>query len=200
VRLRILPLTVLLPLALVACSDDTAPTASSDPMNAVVELDRPIDLGYERTGWDPEAEATAMALAARVTGTSVGCDDPGPVSFEAVKENYERVKLPMPAVILTCASIPFDEDLEFAGFTSEQAKKDYIDAKAELICGRAMAPEADPAVTTRFDGIVYVDAGEVIIEPDSYVVRDKLADELGATGSKMCPDATGDRTPTSASP
>jgi hypothetical protein len=164
-------------------------------MNGVVELDRPVERGYDRTDWDPAALAAAMDLANRTTATSIGCVNPGPVSFEQVKTSYELVKLPMPGALVQCYSNGEDEDLQFSSFTDEQAKRDYIEGKAELICGRAMAPEADPNTRTRFDGIVYVDAGLVIIEPDTFAVRDQLASELGATASKMCAEAVGDTIP-----
>jgi hypothetical protein len=89
-----------------------------------------------------------------------------------------------------------DEDLTFSAFVDDEHKQDFIDAKAELICGRALAPESDPNVTSRFDGIVYVDVGNVIIEPDTFVIRDQLAGEIDAPARKMCADAVGDQAPT----
>jgi hypothetical protein len=190
-RAVLLPL-VALSLLLAACSDDQESDPPSNPMNAMVELGRPVERGYDRTAWDPEAEAAAMDLANRTTATSVGCIDPGPVSFDEVKESHELVQLPMPGAIVQCFSNGEDEDLQFSAFADEEAKDTYIEAKAELICGRALAPEQDPETRSRFDGIVYVDAGLVIIEPDTYIVRDQLAQELGATASKMCAEAVGD--------
>jgi hypothetical protein len=93
-----------------------------------------------------------------------------------------------------------EEDLTFSAFVDEQAKNTFIDAKAELICTRALAPERSGDATQTFDGIVYVDAGNVIIEPDSYVIRDQLAQAIGATPSKMCADAVGDRPATTTTP
>jgi hypothetical protein len=191
-------------LALVGCSNDNTANPSSDPpsdpTNAIVELGRPVERGYDRTDWDPAALEAATALARRATATSVGCVNPGPVAFEQVKSSYELVKLPMPGAVVQCFSNGEDEDLQFSAFPDEESKATFVESKAELICARAMAPESDTAVTTRFDGIVYVDAGNVIIEPDTYVVRDQLAAELQATPTKMCADAVGDRPPTSAAP
>jgi hypothetical protein len=190
-RFILVPLVVTC-LALVGCSgDDTS--KSTDPTNAVAELGRSIDLGYDRTDWDPDALTAAMELAQRASATTVGCVDPGPVSFNEVKSSHELVKLPMPGATVQCFSVLEDEDLTYSAFADEQAKNDFIEAKAELICGRALAPESDPAVTTRFDGLIYIDAGNVIIEPDTFPIRDVLARELGATPAKMCPDAVGDR-------
>jgi hypothetical protein len=191
-RLLLVSLALLAVAVVAGCSDDPP----SDPMNAVAELDRSVDRGYDRTDWDPEALEEATTAATRGTATTVGCIDPGPVPFEQVKSSYELVKLPMPGAVVQCFSVLEDEDLTFSAFVDEQHKRDFIDAKAELICGRALAPESDPNVTTRFDGIVYVDVGNVIIEPDTYIIRDQLARELGAAPNKMCEDAVGDR-PTS---
>ena len=179
------------------CSDSEKSDPPSDPMNAVVELGRPVERGYERTDWDPAALDAAMALARRTTDTSVGCIDPGPISFEQVKSSHELVLLPMPAAVVQCFSNdPDSEDLTFSAFVDEESKNTFIEAKAELICGRALAPETDPRSVSRFDGIVYVDAGTVIIEPDTFFIRDQLAAELGATPSKMCAEAVGDSIPT----
>jgi hypothetical protein len=168
-------------------------------MNAVVELGRPVERGYDRTEWDAEALEAAMAVARRTTDTSVGCIEPGPVGFEKIKSSHELVRLPMPGAMVQCFSNdPDSEDLTFSAFTDEESKNTFIEAKAELICGRALAPEADPRTVSRFDGIVYVDAGLVIIEPDTFFIRDKLAEELGATPSKMCPEAVGDTVRTTA--
>jgi hypothetical protein len=188
-------------LTALACSDDQASGPASDPdsdpMNYVVELGRPVERGYDRTGWELEPLEAALALARRTTDTTVGCIDPGEVNFDQVKSSNEKVMLPMPGAHVQCYSNGEDEDLLFTGFVDEESKNTYIEAKAELICGRALSFGSD---TSRgqagFDGIVYVDAGLVIIEPDSYVVRDLLAQELGATASKMCPEAVGDRPPT----
>lgn len=192
-RRVLIPITALV-LLLAACSD-SGPEADppSDPTNAVVELGRPVERGYDRTEWDPAALDAAMELARRASNTSIGCIDPGPVAFEQVKASYEPVKLPMPGALVQCFSNGEDEDLQFSAFADEEAKNTYIEAKAELICERALAPEREGTALTRFDGLIYVDAGIVIIEPDTFIVRDALANELGATATKMCPEATGDR-------
>jgi hypothetical protein len=180
------------------CSDDPESDPPSDPMNAMVELGRPVERGYDRTDWDPAAVDAALELARRVNTTTVGCtDEPGPVTFEQVKASYELVGLPMPGAIVACFSSYEDEDLSFSAFTDEEAKNTFIEAKAELICARALEPEKDPNEPARFDGIVYVDGGNVIIEPDSWPLRDRLATELGLPGTKMCPEAVGDRAETS---
>ena len=90
-------------------------------MNAVVELGRPVDRGYDRTDWDPAALAAAMALAQRVSASPVGCLDPGPVTFEQVKSSYELVKLPMPGALVQCNSTD-GEDLTFSSFTDEASQ------------------------------------------------------------------------------
>jgi hypothetical protein len=200
-RVLALPIVALCALAVVACSDDPNSDPPSDPMNAKVELGRPVERGYDRTEWDPAAVEAALALARRTTDTSVGCIDPGPVTFSQVKSSHEVVLLPMPAAVVQCFSNGEDEDLQFSAFDDEEAKDTYIEAKAELICGRALGFGNDTSGgQAGFDGIVYVDAGTVIIEPDSYVVRDLLAQELGATASKMCPEAVGDRPPATDAP
>ena len=178
---------------LLGCSDDQDSDPPSDPMNAVVELGRPVERGYERTEWDPAALEAAMDLARRVSETTIGCVDPGPVTFEQVKSSYELVQLPMPGALVQCFSVLEEEDLQISAFADAESKDTFVEAKAELLCGRALAPEADPATKTRFDGVVYVDTETVIIEPDTWPIRDQLAQELEATPAKMCVDAVGDR-------
>ena len=72
-----------------------------------------------------------------------------------------------------------------------RAKATFVEAKAELICARALAPvpgAPDTALPadSLFTGLAYVDTGTIIIEPDSTEVRDQLAAALGATPGKMC--------------
>ena len=100
----------------------------------------------------------------------------------------------MPGALVVCTSSG-GEDLSFSAFADEASKATFVEAKAELICGRALAPERDGTSTTQFEGIIYVDAGTVIIEPDSTEVRNQLPTDLGATPSKMCADAVGDTVP-----
>jgi hypothetical protein len=178
-----------------ACSnDDAASDPESDPMNAMVELGRPVERHYDRTEWVPGPLAEAQAVADRTTATAIGCLDPGPVDFGQVRSSHELVQLPMPAAIVQCFSNGEDEDLLFTAFEDEDEKDTYIEAKAELICGRALGFGSEQSETMAgFDGIVYVDFGTVILEPDSFAVRDALAEELGGTASKMCPEAIGDR-------
>lgn len=196
-RVILLSVSVLILGLAVSCSSNGSSdegSESPDPMNAYAELGRPIDRGYDRTEWDPTVLAETMALANRVTATTVGCIDPGPIDMGLVKPNHELVGLPIPDAMVQCFSVLEDEDLTFSGFADEEAKNTYIEAKAELICVRAMAPEVDPNAA-KFEGLVYIDAGNVIIEPNSFQIRDLLATELGETPSKMCADATGDTFP-----
>ena len=132
----------------------------SDPMNAVAELGRPVELGYDRTDGTRRLDGRHGPGPASHGHVSGVCGSgPGRVRRgEGELRAREACRCPAPSV--QCYSVLEEEDLTFSALHDEESKQDFIEAKAELICGRALAPESDPSVASRFDGIVYVDAGQ----------------------------------------
>lgn len=186
-------LLVMVSVAVVGCSssnDSGSGQAGSagDPLNAKVELGRSIDQGYDRDDWDPAALAAATAVAARVQASTVGCVDPGALEWPDVLSTWQRVNMPMPGAVVQCFSND-DEDITVTAFVDEDHMQTYIEAKAELICGRALAPLEPGGAPSNFNGLIYIDMGDnILVEPDSNEVRDQLVAEIGGTPGKMCPD------------
>jgi len=197
-RLLLVPLAVLC-LTLTGCGDDERATPT-DPTNAFAELGRDIDLGYDRTDWDPTAVEAAREVAERAGATTIGCINPTVTSFDVVKTQMnEPPRLPMPGAVVQCSAISVEEgddgeDLTIEAFVDEEAKNVFIEAKAELLCERLRILALDFATGVSFsEGVAYVDLGTVIIEPDSWQVRDELARQMGGVATNMCPDVTADR-------
>jgi hypothetical protein len=203
-RFALVPLVALC-LAVAACGDDQqakpsdASNAVGDPTNAVAEVGD-IDLGYDRDDWDPEAVERAMEVAGRLTATTVGCVNPTVTPFATVRDQmYRQPQLPMPAAFVQCTSIPVaegedGEDLTIQAFADTDAKDIFIAANEELLCERGRQLGLDSAGRESvFDGVPYVDVDTVIVQPDSWEVRDELARQLGAASANMCPDVTADK-------
>ena len=85
------------------------------------------------------------------------------------------------------------ENLTIEAFVDQAHRDDFIAAKAELICARGKERGlSSDKTTSTFDGLVYVEAGNVIIEPDTAEIRNAIARELGLTAGNMCPGITND--------
>lgn len=171
----------------------TSATNQPDPMNATAEVRDPnADFGWDRTESDPAVLATLLEVARQVGGTPAGCVEPSETSVEAVKINFDIAHLPVPAATVQCLTVD-EEDLTFEGFTDEQAKLIFLEAKQDLLCARAKQAATDPQTgKTTWTGIPYVDGGTWIIEPNTNETRDIVASGIGATAMNLC-DNVGDR-------
>jgi hypothetical protein len=183
---RVLAL-LLLGVTLFACGSSGS---TNDPYNAVAEVGHKIDRGYDNGNWDPDAAAAATAMANRIAAAGTPCDNFAVAGWESVLTDHQRVQLPMPGASGSCTSTD-DEDITIEAFTTEKKKDEFIEAKSELICARGIKVGTDPETgETGFDGLIYVDLGTIIVEPDFTGTRDALARELDGTPSNMCAGTT----------
>lgn len=133
--------------------------------------------GYDRDGWDSASLEEITLVAEQVRSGPLGCDGFGPEAWDAYKESYQRLRLPMPAAQGACEGS--GEDLTFYGFADEDAKRRWVQAKGKSLCERGYA------IDWRF-ALPYVDGDTWIIEPDSVEAAKRLAEHLGRTQLDMC--------------
>lgn len=143
-------------------------------------------LGYDRKGWENASLEEITQVAEQVRTGPLGCEGFAPEDWNAYRDTYRRLKLPMPAAQGNCEGS--GEDLTFYGFADEDAKQRWVKAKGKSLCARGYA------IDWRFT-LPYVDGGTWIIEPDSDEAAKRLAESLGRDRADMCEVAGIERPP-----
>jgi hypothetical protein len=193
--LRTLAAVAAATLLLAGCADDGETSDGEGTGGTEVEevgelTAEDVAAGYDRDGWDPEAEATGREVAARLVGVPNGCP-PGSIDahpWDRYRDSYRAVDLPMPAASVGCFTAE-EDDLHVEVFASAEARDAFIEAKADLICERGYA--VGEGTDDPFPGLPYIDGGDDlwIIETDTIPITEQLAPVAGGTVANMCPQA-----------
>ncbi|GIU86171.1 MAG: hypothetical protein KatS3mg009_0686 [Acidimicrobiia bacterium] len=128
-------------------------------------------------GWAPEAVAAIVATASGLAGAGLGCGDFDPYEYGRVAAEYEG-SLPVPAAMGECTG-PDGEHLELAAFADGGARRRFVEEKAAFLCRRAR--EAGLAA---FGGFPYVEAGRVLVQPDTAPAARRIAGALGGRAAR----------------